>query len=158
MKKLLSIFGLIAVLIAAAIGGGIGKEAGKAAFFSSKSTQEQVEAELYEGFSKAAELSNKRGPIMVDQDTRWDKTVAGPGARLTYYYSFPKYSSLDIKRDWLLTNIQPEVKKSVCGSEEMKPSLQYGGAYVYSYIGNDSIEIAKFEINRHDCGFPQISP
>ncbi|MEI8602550.1 hypothetical protein P4S55_17835 [Shewanella sp. PP-Sp27a-2] len=33
MKKLLSIFGLIAVLIAAAIGGGIGKEAGKAAFF-----------------------------------------------------------------------------------------------------------------------------
>ena len=96
------------------------KEAGKAAFFSSKSDSGTGEAELYEGFNKAAELSNKRGPIMVDQDTRWDKTVAGPGARLTYYYSFPKYSSLDIKRDWLLTNIQPEVKKSVCGSEEMK--------------------------------------
>jgi hypothetical protein len=158
MKKLLSIFGFIAVLIAAAIGGGIGKEAGKAAFSPSKPTQQQVEAKLYEGFNKAAEQANKRGPVMVDKDTRWDRSIAGPGARLTYYYSFPNYSSLDIKRDWLLTNLQPEVKKAVCGSQEMKLSLQYGGTYVYTYSGNDSIEIASFELNRNDCGLPQVSP
>lgn len=158
MRKLLSVFGFIAVLIAAAIGGGIGKEVGKAAVSPAKPTQQQVESKLYEGFKKAAEQSNKLGPVMVDQDTRWDRSIAGPGARLTYHYSFPKYSSIDITRIWLLTNLQPEVKTAVCGSKEMKPSLQYGGTYVYAYSGNDGIEIARFEINRHDCGLPQILP
>lgn len=157
-KKLLSVFGFIAVLIAAAIGGGIGKEVGKAAFSPSRPTQQQVDEKLYEGFNKAAEQSNRRGPVMVDQDTRWDRSVAGPGARLTYLYSFPKYSSRDIQREWLLTNVQSEVKKGVCGSKEMKPSLQYGGTYVYAYSGNDGIEIARFEINRNDCGLPGITP
>jgi len=152
-KKILTVLGFIVVLIAAGIGGQIGKEVGKAAFSPSKPTQQQIEEKLLEGFAKAAELANARGPVMVDQDTRWDKSVAGPGARLTYFYSFPKYSSRDIERAWLLANLQPEVRKGVCGSKEMKPSLQYGGTYVYSYTGNDRVEIARFELSKHDCGY-----
>jgi hypothetical protein len=40
----------------------------------------------------------------------------------------------------------------------MKKSLQYGGIYVYSYYGKDAIEIARFEIDRNDCGFAAITP
>ncbi|MBC7163161.1 MAG: hypothetical protein H5U26_13785 [Immundisolibacter sp.] len=152
-KKVLTVFGFIVVLIAASIGGQIGKGVGKAAFSSSKPTQQQIEAKLSEGFTKAAEQANARGPVMVDQDTRWDKSVAGPGARLTYFYSFQQYSSRDIERDWLLAKLQPAVRKSVCGSTEMKPSLQYGGTYVYSYRGNDGVEIVRFELTKHDCGY-----
>ena len=152
-KKILSVLGFIVVLIAGSIGGQLGKEVGKTAFSSSKPTQQQLEEKLLEGFAKAAEQANARGPVMMDQDTRWDKSVAGPGARLTYFYSFPKYSSRDIERGWLLANLQPEVRKGVCGSKEMKPSLQYGGTYVYSYTGNDGVEIARFELNKHDCGY-----
>lgn len=155
-KKILSILGFIVVLVAASIGGQIGKEVGKSAFAPSKPTQQQIEEKLLEGFTKAAEQANSRGPVMVDQDTRWDKSVAGPGARLTYFYSFPKYSSRDIERGWLLANLQPEVRKSVCGSKEMKPSLQYGGIYVYSYTGNDGVEIARFELSKHDCDSPPL--
>jgi hypothetical protein len=36
LKKVLSVLGFIAILIAAAIGGGIGREVGKAAFSPSK--------------------------------------------------------------------------------------------------------------------------
>ena len=147
LKKLLSVLGFIAILIA----GGIGKQIGKAAFSPSQPSAQQIEEELNEGFTKAAEQSNRRGPIMVDQNIRWDRSVAGPGARLTYFYSFPKYSSRDIARDWLLANLQPDIKKSVCASKEMKPSLQYGGTYVYTYSGNDGMEIARFEINKNDC-------
>jgi hypothetical protein len=28
---------------------------------------------------------------------------------------------------------------------------QYGGTYVYTYSGNDGVEIARFEINKNDC-------
>jgi hypothetical protein len=151
LKKLLSVLGFIAILIAGAIGGGIGKQVGKAAFSPPQINSQQIEEELNEGFTKAAEQSNRRGPVMFDQDTRWDRSLAGPGARLTYFYSFPKYSSHDIERSWLLANLQPQVKKGVCSSKEMKPSLQYGGTYAYVYSGNDGVEIAHFEINKNDC-------
>lgn len=151
MKKILSALGFIAILIAAAIGGGIGKQVGKAAFSPSKPSAQQIEEKLIEGFTKAAEQSNRRGPIMVDKDTRWDRSDVGPGARLTYFYSFPNYSSRDIEPGWLLANLKPEVKKGVCASKEMKPSLQYGAIYAYAYSGNDGAEIARFEINKNDC-------
>ena len=80
-KKILSALGFIVVLIAASIGGQIGKEVGKSALAPSNPPQQQIEEKLLEGFSKAAEQANARGAVMVDQDTRWDKSVAGPGAR-----------------------------------------------------------------------------
>jgi hypothetical protein len=151
LKKLLSILGFIAILIAVAIVGGIGKQLGKAAFSPSKPSAQQIEEKLIEGFTKAAEQSNKRGPVMVDQDTRWDRSAVGPGARLTYFYSLPKYSSREIDRGWLLANLKPEIKKGVCASKEMKPSLQYGATYIYAYSSNDGVEMARFEINKNDC-------
>ena len=149
-KKLLIVLGFIAILIAAAIGKGIGK----AAFSPSQPSAQQIEEKLNEGFTNAAEQSNKRGPVMLDQDTRLDKTVAGPGARVTYFYSFPKHSSQDITAIWLHENIEPVVRKSACASKEMRPSLQYGGVYVYSYSGNNGTEITRFEFKQHDCGSP----
>ena len=110
-KKVLSILGSIVVLIAAIVGGQIGKEVAKSAFSPSKPTQQQIEETLIEGFNRAAEQSNRLGPRMVDEDTRWDTTIVGPGTRITYYYSFPRYSSRDITTVWLDTNWKPIVKK-----------------------------------------------
>ena len=127
-RKILSVLVFIVVLIAGGIGGQIGKVVGNAA---SKPTQQQIEEKLLEGFSQAAKEANAKGPVMVDQDTRWDKSIAGPGARLTYFYTFPKYSSNEIDREWFLANQKSEVRKVVCGSKEMKPTLQYGGLYLF---------------------------
>lgn len=155
LKRVLAVLGFIAILIAAVIGGGIGKQVGKevsnAVFSPSKPSAQQIEEKLIEGFNKAAEQSNKRGPIMVDKDTRWDRSEVGPGARLTYFYSFPNYSSRGIEPGWLRENLKSEVKKGVCMSKEMKPSLQYGATYVFAYSGNDGAEIGRFELNKNDC-------
>ena len=152
-KKILSVLGFIVVLVVAIIGGQIGKEVGKSAF-SSKPTRQQIEAKLIEGFNQAAEQSNRLGPRMLDQDTRWDTTTVGPGARVNYYYSFPNYSSQDITAAWLDTNLKSVVKNGVCTNKDMKPSLQYGGTYVYFFLGNDGVEITRFMFNRHDCNLP----
>lgn len=154
-KKLLTALGFIGILIAAIIGGQIGKEVGKAAI---KPSQQEVEAKLVEGFTKAANQYNQRLPMMVDQDTRLDKATVGPGPRAVYHHTFLKYTSRDIDANWLQTNLRPEVMRKVCASADMKKSLQYGGIYVYAYSGSDGIEITRFEIDRNDCGFPRITP
>lgn len=154
-KKVLTALGFIGILIAASVGGQIGKEVGKAAM---KPSQQEVEAKLVEGFTKAANQYNQRLPMMVDQDTRLDKATVGPGPRAVYHHTFPKYTSRDIDANWLQTNLRPEVMRKVCASADMKKSLQYGGIYVYAYSGSDGVEITRFEIDRNDCGFPRITP
>jgi len=121
-------------------------------------TQKEVEKILIEGFKKAAKKVNRNVPKMIDQDTRLDKVTVGPGAKATYHYSFPKYSSQEISQDWLQTNLRPVVMKNVCSNEEMKPSIEYGGIYIFSYSGNDKIEITTFQISFDECGFGHITP
>lgn len=162
IKKLLSILGaivsFIVVLVFAGIGGQVGKEVGKAAFAPSKPTEKEIMAKLTEGFVVAAKQINDSAPTMVDEETRMDGASAGPGALLTYHYTFPNYSSSDIDSGLIQSNVFPSVKSGVCSSKEMKPSLQYGGKYTYSYSGNDGVLIGEFTIDRNDCGFSAISP
>ena len=158
MKKTLSFLGILILLITSIIGGGIGKMAGKALVEPTKSTPKQVEQSVVEGFEMAAKELNQNTPTMIDEETRIDNVSVGPGARLTYHYTFPGYTSQDIDSSWILTNLRTEVKNKVCNSKEMKLSLQYGGIYIFSYSGNDGNIIASFEIDRNDCGFPKITP
>lgn len=162
IKKLLSILGavigIIVVLIFAGVGGQVGKEVGRAAFSPSKPTEKEIMTKLAEGFKLAAKQINDSAPTMVDEETRMDGASVGPGALLTYHYTFPNYSSRDIESALIQTNVFPSVKRGVCSSKEMKPSLQYGGKYTYSYSGNDGVLIGEFTIDRHDCGFSAKSP
>jgi hypothetical protein len=152
-KKALSIVCVIVVLLVGTIASQVGKEASRAAFSPSQHTQQSHADLLLAGFTKAANQANARGSYMIDEDTRFDKAEAGPGARLTYFSSFPKYSPGEITSNLILQEVQPKVLKQVCGSEGMKPSLQYGATYVYVYTGNDGVEIARFGINKADCGY-----
>jgi hypothetical protein len=131
---------------------------GKAAFSPSKPTEAEIIAKLAEGFEAAAKQINESAPTMVDEETRMDGASVGPGALLTYHYIFPNYSSNDVDSGLIQSNVLPYVKRGVCSSKEMKPSLQYGGKYTYSYSGNDGVLIGEFTIDRNDCGFSAISP
>jgi hypothetical protein len=151
-QKILSVLGLVVVLVAMAIGGTFGKLIGKSAFGPSKPTPQQMEQALSEGLQKGAQQINARGPTMVDKDTRMDSASAGPGARMTYHYTFPNYTSRDIDANWLRTNLLPTVRKGVCENKDMAPSLRYGATYAYSYSGGDGIKITEFEVRQSDCG------
>ena len=121
-------------------------------------SQSDVDKKLIEGFEKAAKEVNRTAPIMVDNSTRLDKATVGPGAKATYHYTFPGYSSKELDSKWLVGKLRPGVLKNVCSNEKMKPSLEYGGLYVFSYSGNDGIEIVSFQISSDDCGFARIVP
>lgn len=157
-KRVLEVLGLLVVLIAAAIAGGFGKFIGQSIVGSSKQNPQQIEEQLTKGFTAAAKQINQRGPTMVDENTRLDRASVGPGARATYHYSFPNSSSRDVDASVLQATLPPTVKRKVCSNKDMRPSLLLGATYVYSYEGNDGIEIARFEVNQSDCALSGTSP
>jgi len=158
MKKVLSALGIVFVIFVAAIAGGIGKEVGKHMFTPDSPTADGIEKGLVQGFNKAAEQLNKDAPTMIDEETRMNKATVGPGAMLTYHYTFPNYSSDEVQSEWIRSDLRESVTSQVCNSKEMKPALQYGGTYKYSYSGNDQRVIGAFQITRTDCGYAAVSP
>jgi len=115
------------------------------------STQLSQQQRVERDFIKAAEQMNEQNPVMVSENIRMDRVVAGPGARLTYFYSIPKHSSNDYDHNEFLANIKPGLKEEVCADKDMKFVLGYGAVYVYSYSGNDGVEIARVEVSKDDC-------
>lgn len=150
------IYTIIAIFFAL-VAGVIGKEIGKS-FFDNQPSQEQVNNKLFEGLNKVVENINSKCPMMVDKNTRMDSASVGPGVKVTYYYTFPNYSSSDIGSSTITNDLFHQVKEKVCVNPDMKPSIQYGASYEYSYSGNDNIKIASFEIDRIKCGLPLIKP
>ena len=118
-----------------------------------ESTAQDLEDKVIEGFELAAQQLNAMTPVMVDQETRIDKATVGPGAQMTYHYTFPKFASKDIDVSMMSATVFPIIRDGVCTSPEMKPSLQYGGKYAYSYSGSDGVHIMKFVIGKSDCSF-----
>jgi hypothetical protein len=118
----------------------------------------EVESKLIESFELAAEQINGHVPKMIDNDTRLDKASVGPGPRLTYHYTLPNRKSGEVDADLMLSILKPDVATKVCGHEDMKTTLQYGGIYTYSYSGNDNVAILTFDIANQDCGPEKVTP
>ena len=157
LKKLLSALGAVAIVIAAVIGGGLGRFIGQETYEAvapSRPSEQQIEDGLAKGFRVAAEKANEELPKMVDKVTRLDNVTVGPGPRIVYHHTFPNYSPKSSE----ITAARTAVEKNVCSNTEMKPSLQYGGIYVYSYSSRDGVELARFEFDRNSCGYAKASP
>lgn len=151
LKTIPSALGFVKILIAVVIGLAIGKNVSAVEYSQPQTTTQNNEEKVIDIFSKEAESFNRRGPIMVDEDTRMDRQEVGPGARLTYFYSFPNLSSSDIAPNVIRENLKSEVKNKICASKEIKESWQDVATYVYVYSGNDGKEIGRFEVKKKDC-------
>ncbi len=155
-KKRLILLGVVAVIIAAAIGVGLGKYLGRSSVGPTRATPQDIEKELIQGLENGAKQI--KTPMMVDEDTRLEKVTVGPGPRVTYHYTIVKHPSQKIDPSILRRNLYPEIRNKVCTGEKMQVSLQYGAAYTYSYSGNDGVHVGSVDIDRDVCGLPKISP
>lgn len=151
-KKLLIGLVFVAVFITGAIGIKFVKSNQSSTSSSAKSSLEEIQQKVIDGFSIAAEQINQSAPTMVDEETRLDKASVGPGALLTYHYTLPNFVSDDLDANFINT-VFAHTKEFVCTTKEMKPAMQYGGAYGYSYSSYDGVHIGEFIIDRDTCGF-----
>ncbi|MCC6714026.1 MAG: hypothetical protein IT496_02255 [Gammaproteobacteria bacterium] len=149
-EKIVAALGFIVILFAMGLGGTIGKYIGNY-IVPPAPTPQQIEEQLAQAFAKTVDEINRRGPTMVDPDTRLDGATVGPGARVTYHFTFPKYAARDIDVSALKQTFFPVVTKNVCSNKDMKPSIDYGATFVYAYKGNDGREIARVDITKSVC-------
>jgi len=151
-KKLLIGLVFVAAFISGAVAIRFFKDNGSITSALIKPSLEEIQPKVIDGFNIAAEQINQSAPTMVDEETRLDKASVGPGVLLTYHYTLPNFVSDDLDANFINT-VFAHTKEFVCTTKEMKPAMQYGGAYGYSYSSSDGVHIGEFIIDRDTCGF-----
>ncbi len=86
-----------------------------------------------EQLMKISSEINKNCPFMVDQDTRLDNTMGGPGKFITYNYTLINYYKSDINSNELRTYITPQLINNFKTSEEMKGFRENKVSFKYNY-------------------------
>ncbi len=100
--------------------------------------------------AKMAEKMGKNLPRMLDQETRFDKVVAGPGEKLTLSYTLVHLTSADIGRDSLATMLAT-LKKRSCDPKSAEEMRTRGLTLEYRLVGKDQKPIASLVLNSANC-------
>ena len=142
----------IIVLLTAGVIASVTVSVGKPYFFDQlPSNKETVQEKMTKGFAVGAEQANARGPVKLDEDTRLDKTRAGPGARLAYFYTLIKYKGEELDHGAAIQALKSHVAKAACADSNMRGTIEDGATYAYNYVAKDGVDIGRFEINKQEC-------
>lgn len=145
---ILKIVGIIFVVLAIGIGKVIGNVAEKAAI---ESSNKEKEAAMIKVLQKFADDTNPNLPVMVDEITQMDQITVGPGLRIVYHQSLPKYAVNDLDQNSLET-YHTTVVNNICSKEESKKLLQKNGIYEYVVNDRNGLEITNLTVSKYDCG------
>lgn len=101
----------------------------------------------------SAEAVNKQVPMMVDEGTRLDRVVPGPGLLATYQYTFIKVRRIDADPRLLSGDFSKDLRNKVCANEKLYIFLKHGVTLAYSYSSNDGVTLGTINVTPKDCGF-----
>ncbi|MBN47833.1 MULTISPECIES: hypothetical protein [unclassified Methylophaga] len=147
-KKLLLAIGLIPLVIILAIVFN-NRDAPSSATDSKRQLSELQSIE--EGFMEAEVFINAQAPIKIDDQTRLEKALAGPGDMITYFYTLTTVSVAEVEPATVLEKIKPKLLSSLCKNAEMQPVLQAGAKIVYVYSDKNSEDVGRIEVVAADC-------
>lgn len=140
-----------AVVIGLAIASAIGKGVGKSLVEPSKPSQSEVNRQISAGLQEAASRSNASLPKMIDEHTRYDRMVAGPGLQVTYLYTMPYIASSEIDRKEFAQLIRPNIVSKICSDETTRKMLFLGVSTVMKYSSADGVPIAEIYVDKSSC-------
>ncbi|MEM8722329.1 MAG: hypothetical protein AAGE84_24055 [Cyanobacteria bacterium P01_G01_bin.39] len=100
---------------------------------------------------ETANMMNKNLPMMVDSDTRWDSSFAGPGKMLSYKYTLIKYSASQIDGVQFAQNIRTPLTDTICNNPATQIFSENGVLLNFNYYDNALNLIARVEIAPEDC-------
>jgi hypothetical protein len=95
---------------------------------------------------EVASEMNKTCPMMVDQETRLDNTVALPGKVLQYNYTLINYSKDEVSADTLIKYIKPGIVNTARTSPDMKSFRENSVTMDYNYKDKDGVFILKISV------------
>lgn len=112
--------------------------------------EELSDSEIELALIESANELNPLLPMMVDEDTRWDQTVALNRAFL-YLYTLISYDADDIDPDLFKAALEPGLKEAVCTSPDMAGFVENNINAIYAYRGKDGNQIATVTVYVKDC-------
>ena len=100
---------------------------------------------------QTADAMNRTLPMMVDRDTRWDSSVAGPGKVLSYKYTLMNYSANQIDGTQFARSIRPTLTNAICTNPATQIFPDNGVLLNFNYYDRGSNLIARVEVAPNDC-------
>jgi hypothetical protein len=107
--------------------------------------------ELEKQLRQTSEQLEARLPMWVDDATRWEGTVPGPGRKWTYVYTLMTASSADVSEQQIQDALGEKIRISVCTSREMQVFVKNKVQVVYHYNGNDGADIGEVAVDTRQC-------
>ncbi len=135
---------LVLTVVAALIGGAVGKTVVKSMFDRKASVSyDQVLVET-------SKRINATLPMHVDKETRMDSTVAGPGNRLTYLYTLVNLSSDDLDSATFIKNMRPQLIQGYRTSPSMAAFRERQVELHYHYRDKNGNVVAAIVVSPKD--------
>ena len=98
-----------------------------------------------------ADMMNSSLPMMIDEDTQWDSSYAGPGKMLTYSYTLMNYSASQIDGSIFANNIKSNLTNTICTTPATQIFPDNGVMLNFHYYDNSRNLIARVNLAPDDC-------
>lgn len=96
----------------------------------------------------------RRPAVMIDGETRLERSEAGPGARVIHRLTLPNTPAAQVDRDAFAAAARTKVTRAACASSEVRSALERGAAHVYAYRSSDGIDLGSVTVTLADCPAP----
>lgn len=108
-------------------------------------------ASVEKQLAQAAEINNKKLPMLVSNEIRLDRIAAEPGRLVYYFYTLMalKSSGLDSNRVGHL--LRPPHLEEFCKGPDMRMFRDNNVNMVHVYSGSDGVEITRIRLTTADC-------
>lgn len=111
----------------------------------------KADEEISKTLIETADAQNKTLPVMVDDVTRWDNAVAGPGRNWTYMYTIVVPEAKNLNNQKINDFLGNKLRKSVCIQKEMELFVKHDVKLTYIYHDLEGNLIGKVDFNAGDC-------
>ena len=112
-----------------------------------RNSDEEISKTLVE----TAKLQKKSLPVMVDDVTRWDDAIAGPGKNWTYMYTIVVPESKNLNNQKINDYLGNKLRNTVCTQKEMELFVKHDVKLTYIYHDLEGNLIGKVDFNAGDC-------
>jgi len=100
---------------------------------------------------QTSKVMNQNLPMMVNEDTRWDSSFAGPGKMLSYKYTLVNYSANQIDTVQFTQNIRTYLTDTICTNPATKIFPENGVSLNFNYYDNALNFITMVKLTPNDC-------
>jgi hypothetical protein len=129
---------------------GLGTVGGKFAFnyFTTGSIGDQVKIEKV--LMQVANEMNQNLPLVLDQHTRLDTTIASAGNKFVYQYTMLNIDPSALNKEQFIQTMRPRLINQYETKEDMKTFRDMDVELAYSYLSEEGNEIVRITISPDD--------